>query len=647
MKKVTFLLTLLLLLVACGGEGVSFSTANISQAQLTKDEAGTQATSTFAPEDVFYLIVDLANAPDSTTVKASWTAVNVAGAPPNTPLDDVTLTSGSGALTYQLANDGPWPVGDYKVDVYLNDELERTLDFRVTAGLGSESEPATSGETAEAEPTAEAVSETTSPASATGAVSNLQDVKSAAIQIEAQGTFRDPEVGTLYNAAGRGSGFIIDPSGIAVTNNHVVTGAALIKVWVGGESEPRNARVLGVSECADLAVIDIEGEGFPYLTWYDGSVDVGLDVYAAGFPLGDPEYTLTRGIVSKAEANGKTNWASVAAVIEHDATINPGNSGGALVTADGQVVAVNYAGASNVGQFFAIAQPQALPIIEQLRQGQDALSIGVNGTAVNNGEGLSGIWVSSVKSGSPADMAGIKGGDIILSLQGLVLATDGTMGDYCDILRTHSAEDVMAIEVLRFDTEEVLEGQLNGRELTQAFSFAQQVAQEAGAAPSATDAGQTGTSYSYVNISDDSGLMKMNVPSAWQQVDGSPWELEGEIIGLSLTASPNIEQLLSTWDTPGVFFGASDQLTLTVGEVLDAFDYTGQCTYNGRTDYQDEVYSGLYDFWYDCGGSGTMVLVLSALPADQSYITLVLVQMVNEADLEAADQILASFIVEE
>ena len=129
-------------------------------------------------------------------------------------------------------------------------------------------------------------------------------------------------------------------------------------MYVGGESQPRDA-ILGVSECADLAVIDIEGDGYPYLDWYGGNVGVGLDIYAAGFPLGDPEFTLTRGIVSKARASGKTNWASVISVIEHDATINPGNSGGPLVTADGKVVTVNYAGSQDVGQFFAISQPQA------------------------------------------------------------------------------------------------------------------------------------------------------------------------------------------------------------------------------------------------------------------------------------------------
>jgi len=206
-------------------------------------------------------------------------------------------------------------------------------------------------------------------------------VPSATIQIEAEGTFTDPEVGTVYNAAGRGSGFIIDPFGIAVTNNHVVTGAALLQVWVGGEDEPRNARVLGVSECSDLAVIDIDGDGYPFMEWYEGDLTPGLDVYAAGFPLGDPEFTLTRGIVSKADADGETGWASIDSVIEHDAAIQPGNSGGPLVTADGQVAGVNYAGGSptNTEQFFAIAPAVARPIVEQLRNEEDVHSIGVNG----------------------------------------------------------------------------------------------------------------------------------------------------------------------------------------------------------------------------------------------------------------------------
>jgi S1-C subfamily serine protease len=307
---------------------------------------------------------------------------------------------------------------------------------------------------------------------ASGAVSDLTDVQKATIQIESQGTFVDPQVGLVVNGAGRGSGFIIDPSGIAVTNNHVVTGAALLKVWVGGDPTPHNAKVLGVSECSDLAVIDIDGDGYPYLNWYNGNITVGMDMYVAGYPLGEPEYSLTKGIISKAKANGETSWASVESVIEYDATTNPGNSGGPVITPDGQVIGIHYAGNSSTREAFGISRDVAEGVIAQLRQGKNVDTIGVNGQAVSNQDGsLTGVWVSSVQSGSPADKAGVQAGDIITMMENLVLATDGTMSQYCDILRSHNPGDTLNITVLRYASGEILDGQLNGRQLAVTGSF--------------------------------------------------------------------------------------------------------------------------------------------------------------------------------
>jgi len=302
---------------------------------------------------------------------------------------------------------------------------------------------------------------------ASGAINSITDAKKAVIQIEAEGSFVDPEVGQVFNGAGRGSGFIIDPSGLAVTNNHVVTGAGLLKVWVGGDqTKTYHAKVLGTSECADLAVIDLEGDGYPYLVWYTGPIDVGNEIYVAGFPLGDPEYSLTKGIISKAKANGETSWASVDSVIEYDANTNPGNSGGPVLTEDAQVVGVHYAGNSQTRQAFGISRDFAQGVIDKLKQDENLDWIGVNGQAVTNEDGsLTGVWVSSVQSGSPADKAGLQGGDIITKMENLVLATDGTMSEYCDILRSHTANDTLNLQVLRFASNEVLEGQLNGREL--------------------------------------------------------------------------------------------------------------------------------------------------------------------------------------
>lgn len=304
-------------------------------------------------------------------------------------------------------------------------------------------------------------------------VTNLEDVKEAVVQIDATGTFVDPEFGLQVNATGHGTGFIVDPSGIAVTNNHVVTGAGTIKVWMSGESQPRSARLLGYSECNDLAVIKIDGADFRYLNWFDGKVDVGQEIYLAGFPLGEPEYSLNKGIISKSNTNGDTSWTSVkGGILAHDATANPGNSGGPLVTTDGKVVGVHFAAFKEAGQYFAIGAATAIPIVEEMKKGNNFESLGVNGSTVANEDGsITGVWVSSVDSGSPAEKSGLEPGDIIYQLEGLVLGTDGTMADYCSVIRTHGSEQNLAISVLRYNTGEYMEGELNGSELKVVSQF--------------------------------------------------------------------------------------------------------------------------------------------------------------------------------
>ncbi len=632
------LLTIGLIIIALSslltGCEFSASTANIASAVMATDEEGSSVTTEFDSADTFYAVLELANAPDGTEVKAAWTAVDVGdSAEPNQLIDEVTLETGTGQVVFDLTNDGLWPAGSYKVELYLDGEADRTLDFSVQ------------GEVAEAAPSSEPIVEESKPeevAAASGAVSTLEDVAGATIRIMSQGSFEDPEFGTMLNAAGQGSGFIIDPSGIAITNNHVVTGAAFLEVFLEGEEEPRNAKILGVSECSDLAVIDIDGEDFPYLEWYEGDLAVGQDVYAAGFPLfGNEEYTLTRGIISKAQANGETNWASVDRVLEIDATINGGNSGGPLVTGDGQVVGINYAGRDDTRQGFSISRDEALDVIEVLQQGQDHNSIGINGQAVLSEDGsIAGIWVASVASGSPADNVGIQSGDIVTQLEGLVLATDGTMADYCDILRGHNADDVMKIEVLRFATQEILEGQLNGAKLQQTVNFEQELGEEVAGDDSYPE---------YVVVNDDSEALAVEIPTAWSDVDGSVWEVDGEELGPSLTAAPNIADYEDTWGTPGLFFSASSSLIeeLNETETLDEFDFSDECIYDERVDYSDELYTGYYDVWTDCGDEGALYIVLAATPESRDYLILLGIQVLTQADLEAVDHIFDSFIVNE
>ncbi len=498
--------------------------------------------------------------------------------------------------------------------------------------------------TATSEPTEEPAPEES------GAISSLEDVRGAVIQIEAQGTFVDPEFGE-FSGAGRGTGFIVDPSGIAVTNNHVVTGAALLKVWIGGDtSKTYNARILGVSECSDLAVIDIEGEGFPYLEWYDQPIKVGLDVYTAGFPLGEPEYTLTKGIVSKESANGETNWASVDSVIMHDATINPGNSGGPLVDENGKVVGVNYAAFKSADQYFAIGPDEAISVVNKLREGKDVDSIGVNGTAVMSDDGsLSGIWVNSVKSGSPADNTGVTGGDIITQIEGFPLATDGTMADYCDIIRTHTEVDTVSLEVLRFNTSEYLEGQLNGRALETTYSFADVVDTNDTSAQTGSD----GTYSGYYTVYDDNSAIAVDVPNEWSQIDGSIWENtwgSASFRAASVVATTNFDDY-NNWAAPGVWFAASEDWG-NIGGYIQLLDgvkswYQDDCDFDGRYDYGDDdpIFEGGYDIWKDCGSAGSVNIVIGARPKDDplAYLVLVQVQVLSDADLDALDTILRTF----
>ncbi len=516
----------------------------------------------------------------------------------------------------------------------------------------TDADPDTEAETDEETESAEAETEDTP---AGEPADTLEAAQAAVVQIEAVGTFVDPAEGLLQNAAGSGSGFIIDPSGIAVTNNHVVTGAAFVKVYIGGEERPRSARVLGVSECSDLAVIDIEGGGFPYLGWYDGRIRVGLDVYAAGFPLGDPEFTLTRGIVAKANADGESEWSSLPSVLQHDATINPGNSGGPLLDGDGRVVGVNYAGDDGTSQYFAISRDQALPLVEQLEAGNDVDSIGINGTAVTDGEELSGIWVASVDSGSPADNAGVQAGDIILSMEGLSLATDGTMSDYCNILRSHDREDVMSLRVLRYDSGEVFVGQLNGRELELSYTFGdientveEEAAQNAGDEVDEGVGDEELVGYDeYVSVTDDSGRLAMDVPAAWSDVDGSEWMSDGDPVGVRLSAATDLEGYTESWGISGAFFGLIDlENGLELEEYLDGITFEESCSFDGREPFANDTYAGFSDLWLDCGEQESALLVLALLPETDDHVVYLEIGIATQADLDAADVILNSFSVD-
>jgi serine protease Do len=504
-------------------------------------------------------------------------------------------------------------------------------------------------------------------------VSSREDIQSATVRIEAEGTFIDPQVGQ-QTVAGSGSGFIIEPSGLAVTNNHVVTGSALLRVYVGGEDEARNAKVLGVSECSDLALIDIDGGEYPFFEWHDGEANTGLETYAAGFPLGDPEFTLTRGIVSKAEADGETEWASIDSVIEHDATINNGSSGGPLVDNSGRVVGVNYRGQSDTNQYYAISREEAAKVIPLLRTGQDVNSIGVNGKAVvSKDEQISGVWVSSVESGSPAAEAGVRPGDLITRLEGLPLGTDGTMADYCDILRSRERSATMTIEVLRSETGEVLEGELNGRNLEAATAA---VTEEAGGETTGASRGaatesaegsrpepaeNSGPAPGYNLVETPDGGLSAEVPQSWGVETGENSEKEGtgpgtwsyyagEYLFSSITTAPNLDAWYST-GTSGAYFVASRALAqYSDYELTNSLFNAGKaesCAQQGSyDDYDRKPLSGKLQTWYGCGEDAATVYALAAYPEGRECVVALSARVSDEADHGAIEHLIETVEVD-
>jgi serine protease Do len=472
------------------------------------------------------------------------------------------------------------------------------------------------------------------PASYTG-------VQPAVIQIVSQGTFRDPELG-LSNGSGAGSGFIIGSDGLAVTNNHVVAGAATLEVYIGGDdSHSYNARIIGVSECNDLALIDInEDKPLTHLDWYQGDVTPGTDVYTAGFPLGDPEYTLTKGIVSKAHASGESDWSSLDYAIEHDATIQGGNSGGPLVTTDGKVLGINYASSegTNSAIYYAVPGTIAQSVIEKLKDGNFE-SIGVNGWAVQDDElNLSGIWVAGVAAGSPASKAGLQAGDIITSLNGLPMGTDGTMADYCDVFRTNGADKPMTIEVYRYDSGETLRGEINGDKPIEVVSVLADIEEDTDID---TDGG--GQTYSsYDSITDDTGTIVVNVPVEWTDVDTRPCDDNGVEIPC-VNAATNIDGFYDNYTTSGMFFGLFKPTD--IDGLLEEYAQSSACSLYGTYDYEDPIFKGAYDIWENCDGQGTYFVTLAAAPADNSYTVLVQMAIATDADWDALDEAFATFNV--
>lgn len=232
--------------------------------------------------------------------------------------------------------------------------------------------------------------------------------------------------------SGSGSGVIISGDGYIITNNHVVDNASEIEVLLN-DNRTFSGKIVGVDPTTDLALLKIEGNGFPVVKWGDSDkIQIGEWVLAVGNPF-EFRSTVTAGIVSAKGRNinilRDRNNLQIESFIQTDAAVNPGNSGGALVNLKGELVGINTAIATPTGTFagysFAVPVRLAQKVIGDLKEFgvvQRAL-LGINIRDVNaqlaEDEELSvleGVYVINVNNGSAADDAGIENGDVIIAI---------------------------------------------------------------------------------------------------------------------------------------------------------------------------------------------------------------------------------------
>lgn len=261
--------------------------------------------------------------------------------------------------------------------------------------------------------------------------------------------------------SGAGSGVIISSDGYILTCAHVVSGASQITVTIGDTDY--TATVVGEDDTSDVAVLKIDATGLTPATVGDSdSLSVGDSVLAVGNPLGELGGTVTSGIVSALnrsvtiQGSSSTNTMSL---IQMDASVSPGNSGGGLFNMNGELIGlVNAKSSSSDAEGLGFA----IPINDAIQVAQDLLEngyvsgrpyMGITYIAVTDAQTAAqfnvnayGVYVVDVVQGGPADKAGLKVGDRIVSIDGTEIAQKDDLGT---LMQQHTAGDTLSITVAR------------------------------------------------------------------------------------------------------------------------------------------------------------------------------------------------------
>ncbi len=260
--------------------------------------------------------------------------------------------------------------------------------------------------------------------------------------------------------AATGSGVIISPDGLIVTNNHVIEGSDELQITLNDHREFR-AEVLGTDPSTDLALIKIDAEGLPWVVFGNSdSLQVGEWVLAVGNPF-NLESTVTAGIVS---AKGRNidileEEYSIESFIQTDAAVNPGNSGGALVNTNGELVGINTAIITRSGRYegysFAIPANLVQKVVRDLRDfgrvRRGILGVRIGPVTAQRAEALGlpsveGVYISGVTPNGGADKAGLRRGDVIVAVNGI---TTPSVPALQEIVGRYRPGDVLDITYIR------------------------------------------------------------------------------------------------------------------------------------------------------------------------------------------------------
>ena len=261
--------------------------------------------------------------------------------------------------------------------------------------------------------------------------------------------------------SGAGSGVIISSDGYILTCAHVVDGASNITVTIGDKDY--TATLVGEDTTSDIAVIKIDANGLTPATVGDSdSLKVGQNVMAVGNPLGELGGTVTGGMISALNRSVTiqgTNSTNTMSLIQMDASVSPGNSGGGLFNMNGELVGIVNAKSSSSdaeGLGFAIPINDAIKVAQELLEngyvtgrpylGITYLAVTDAQTAQQLGVNAYGVYIVDVTKGGPADQAGLKAGDRIVSVDGSEIAAKDDLGT---LMQKHTAGDTLAITVAR------------------------------------------------------------------------------------------------------------------------------------------------------------------------------------------------------